>query len=300
MSIRICAVVVTFNRLGLLKNCIDSIRNQSRKVDEIIVVNNSSTDGTFEWLSEQKDLTVITQPNSGSAGGQYTGIKSAYEKGYDWIWCLDTDVIPNLDALQKFFETKIENKKVGFLSSNIFYPDGNLAYANIPELGKPYDVLNLLSKINCVPILSASFGSVIFPRHVIKEVGLPCKEFFIWGDDAEFTLRIVKYGFSGFLILESTAIHFNPKNEEYPYQNLKLSDKKFQFGIRNMVYISIMRNEIVYHSKLRGILSALGFVNRIFNQRRTQKVSQDFIQILSLLKLFLKGLIFNPKYDKIQ
>lgn len=49
---RIAAVVVTYNRLDLLKECINSIRQQTRKLDEIIVVNNSSTDGTLEWLNE--------------------------------------------------------------------------------------------------------------------------------------------------------------------------------------------------------------------------------------------------------
>jgi len=54
---KIAAVVVTYNRLELLKQCIDSIKNQTRKPDEIIVVNNSSTDGTLEWLNPNKDLT---------------------------------------------------------------------------------------------------------------------------------------------------------------------------------------------------------------------------------------------------
>ena len=67
--------------MELLKECIQSLRNQTHKLDEIFIINNSSTDGTLEWLNTQTDLTVITQENSGSAGGQYTGIKTAYEKG---------------------------------------------------------------------------------------------------------------------------------------------------------------------------------------------------------------------------
>ena len=80
MGVRIAAVVVTFNRIDLLKSCIDSLQNQSRKLDEIIIVNNSSTDGTFEWLNEQRNLTVITQSNSGSISGRYTDIKICLRK----------------------------------------------------------------------------------------------------------------------------------------------------------------------------------------------------------------------------
>ena len=96
---KIAAVVVTYNRLALLQECITSLRNQTRKLDEIIVVNNSSTDGSFEWLNLQNDLAVITQENSGSAGGQHTGIKTAYEHGHDWIWCMDDDCIASKNAL---------------------------------------------------------------------------------------------------------------------------------------------------------------------------------------------------------
>jgi rhamnopyranosyl-N-acetylglucosaminyl-diphospho-decaprenol beta-1,3/1,4-galactofuranosyltransferase len=50
---KIIAVIVTFNRLSLLKKCISAVTQQSRKPDEIIVINNGSTDGTESWLSQQ-------------------------------------------------------------------------------------------------------------------------------------------------------------------------------------------------------------------------------------------------------
>ena len=77
---RVAAVAVTFNRLEFLKELITSLKNQSRTPDEIIIVNNSSTDGTEEWLAEQDGLTVIKQGNTGSSGGQYTAYKTAYEQ----------------------------------------------------------------------------------------------------------------------------------------------------------------------------------------------------------------------------
>jgi len=64
----IAAVVVTYNRLTLLKKCIASIKKQTRKIDKIIVINNGSTDQTGDWLKKEKGLTVITQGNLGGAG----------------------------------------------------------------------------------------------------------------------------------------------------------------------------------------------------------------------------------------
>ena len=115
---KIAAVVVTYNRLNVLQECTNSLRNQTHKVDEIIVVNNSTTDGTLDWLNSQKDLTVITQENSGGAGGFHTGIKAAYENGYDWIWCMDDDTEPEMTALEQLCKY-IDNEKMILASAVI-------------------------------------------------------------------------------------------------------------------------------------------------------------------------------------
>ena len=64
---KIIAVVVTYNRLSLLKRNLDCLR-QNKPLSSIIVVNNGSTDGTAEWLAEQQDVMVLTQANVGGAG----------------------------------------------------------------------------------------------------------------------------------------------------------------------------------------------------------------------------------------
>lgn len=101
---KIIAVVVTYNRLELLKRSMDCLR-QNKPLSAIIVVNNGSTDGTREWLDKQDDLTVIHQSNVGGSGGFYTGIEAAYAKNADWIWCMDDDVFPRADCLETYCPT---------------------------------------------------------------------------------------------------------------------------------------------------------------------------------------------------
>ena len=88
-DMKIIAVVVTHNRIGLLKKSIGALR-RNKPLDEIIVVENGCTDGTYEWLEAQKDLVVIHQDNAGGSRGFHTGIKSAHERGAAWIWCMTT------------------------------------------------------------------------------------------------------------------------------------------------------------------------------------------------------------------
>ena len=99
---KICAIVVTYNRLELLKMTIERLLNQTRKLDEIIIINNASTDGTKEFLDGMKDkVTVKTlSKNLGGAGGFSEGIKFAYEKGHDYFWIMDDDTIAESNSLQ--------------------------------------------------------------------------------------------------------------------------------------------------------------------------------------------------------
>ena len=100
---KIIAVVVTYNRLSLLKRNLDCLR-QNKPLSSIIVVNNGSTDGTAEWLAEQQDVMVLTQANVGGSGGFYTGIQHACQCGADWIWCMDDDVFPRPDCLKFLYD----------------------------------------------------------------------------------------------------------------------------------------------------------------------------------------------------
>ena len=96
----IVAVVVTYNRIELLKRTVRCLQ-QNKPVSSIVVVNNGSTDATAEWLKTQPGLIVISQANVGGSGGFYTGMQYAYQAGADWIWCMDDDVFPRADCLEQ-------------------------------------------------------------------------------------------------------------------------------------------------------------------------------------------------------
>ena len=69
MSKKTVAIIVTYNRSMLLARCIRYINNQTITPDEIVVINNGSTDNTVTMLNEM-GIKTITQKNLGSAGGR--------------------------------------------------------------------------------------------------------------------------------------------------------------------------------------------------------------------------------------
>jgi GT2 family glycosyltransferase len=193
----ITAVVVTYNRLALLKECITAIFHQTVLPSAIIVIDNSSTDGTSEWLQQYTNLITIQQPNKGGAWGFYTGIKEAYKTGADWFWIMDDDTIPYATALEELQEVVLltdneEYDVFGFFASEVVWIDGSIHLMNKPQANKNFkgkQSFEFYEQRGIVPLIYNSFVSVLISREAVEKIGLPIKEFFIWNDDIEYTQR---------------------------------------------------------------------------------------------------------------
>src|SRR5260370_443057 len=101
----VAAVIVTFNRKGLLVRCLEAVRAQTRPCDRVFIIDNASTDGTTELLGNTGLLDgmvdyVRLPVNTGSAGGFHEGMRRAYEAGHEWLWLMDDDGCPAPDRLE--------------------------------------------------------------------------------------------------------------------------------------------------------------------------------------------------------
>lgn len=282
---KIAAVVVTFNRLELLKLCLESLRKQTKKVDEIIVVNNSSSDGTLEWLNTQTDLTIITQDNSGSAGGQHTGMKAAYEKGFDWIWSMDDDIYAAKDCLENLFKFIDENKVLNSLpvtadkklSYRIFNAKNFRIYKDINEI-KDFEFFDGFT----------FFNATLFSRKIIKEVGFPNPTLFIRGDENDFYFRILKKNFEVIVVSQAVVIHKKVdliEKKIFKYEHsLELMDKvKRYYHTRNMIY-NYKRHYFCEAKTIFRILS-FDFYMILIYQRKIEVILYFLKAVISGLKL---------------
>jgi rhamnopyranosyl-N-acetylglucosaminyl-diphospho-decaprenol beta-1,3/1,4-galactofuranosyltransferase len=293
---KIAAVVVTYNGLAFLKECLTSLRNQIHKLDEIFVINNFSTDGTLDWLNSQKDLTVITQKNRGGAGGFHTGIKTASEKGFDWIWCLDHDIISNVDTLSYLIHPDVlEDPMTGFLASIVLDEIYNPVPINIPQFDNNYNVIKRLYSWNVIPIICCSFSSVLLNSKVVKKIGLPFQDFFVWGDDSEYTLRIIEKGYKGYLIPKSFVIHKDSIISSDPFVELDIKSYKLKYGLRNFFYVNKLKNRILYKSTTRAWVSSFYFYFKVLKGRFSKKGIKSIAEALAIIQLIIQGIFFKPK-----
>ena len=215
---KIAAVVVTYNRLELLKQCVESLEKQTVPCD-ILLVNNNSTDTTEEWatsISEENNIIKYrnTGANIGGAGGFNFGMRWAVEEGYELVWLMDDDCLPYEDSLQELLNAheKLDGK-YGWLSSAVLWKDGTACMMNRQKLEENFYEQMELIRYGLVRAKQATFVSLFLRAETVKKVGLPIKEFFIWGDDIEYTRRIaVRCGMPSFLAGKSQVLHMMGSN----------------------------------------------------------------------------------------
>ncbi len=207
----IVAVVVTYNRKELLKQCIKKILNQKGASCDVIIVDNASTDGTGQMVREEFNLPQVLYKNTGSnlggAGGFECGVREAVHHDYEYLWLMDDDTLPEENALAKLLEAgeKLAGKW-GFLCSAAYWTDGNRCCANIPKKTIFSHVREKDYSSEIIPVKMASFVSLLVKREVVENVGLPIGEYFIWTDDYEFTGRISRM-YPGYLVPASKVVH---------------------------------------------------------------------------------------------
>ncbi|MCW3074116.1 MAG: hypothetical protein JWP69_1185 [Flaviaesturariibacter sp.] len=293
---KVVAVIVTYNRMALLQECIAAVQAQNRTPDAIIVINNSSTDGTEQWLQTQR-LTTITQPNQGGAWGFHTGIKKAYDEGADWVWVMDDDTIPYPETLEALLVPAAAITGAGFFSSKAVWTDGAPHAMNLPEIsafvsGYPF---NYFDGCGAQLVKSATFVSCLISREAIRRVGLPLKEFFIWTDDHEYTDRIIRAGLPGFYVSRSMALHKTPSNHGSDiYKDAAKDIWKYKFGIRNELFY--IRNRKGNFKFWRLVLKRLFvFPFRILKKRKEAK----WLMIKTLWSATFSAISFHPKPDQV-
>lgn len=294
----VAAVVVTFNRLEKLKRVIASIEGQTYRPAHLVIVDNASTDGTGDYLagltvSDGMKLDVVSlDSNMGGAGGFSAGMRRGYELGADFVWIMDDDGYPQPEALDRLAAGHADacaalGKAVPFACSVVVFTDGEISEMNNPV--PTWDWGRLLVKGgNAVLVERCSFVSVLIPRWVIEKHGLPYKEYFIWFDDAEYTLRISREC-AGVQVLDSVTVHDMGENQGVNFGMIDEGNAwKFAFGVRN---------EASYRRHHRSLLHFAQFSATVIVAMRRGGVPRRLRR--KMVRKLWEGFRFNPQVDRV-
>ena len=261
-KLKICAIVVTYNRKEMLLQCVKALHDQKYNDFDILVVDNASTDGTKDFIVPHlkvNDVYVNTGANLGGSGGFYYGMKYAYEKGYDWLWIMDDDVVPTPTALGELVGHLKFVKTVSFLASAVYSKDNKAL--NTPEISRYstngyrfwYDKL----EYGMIRLAHATFVSLLVNRNAITRCGLPCKDYFIWGDDTEYTMRIIgKFG-AAYMVGSSKVYHLRGSSSALDIKTEKNKN-------RVPMYYNLVRNTLLNAKTYSGKGAYRGWLKRYY------------------------------------
>lgn len=296
-SITVAAVVVTYNRRELLAECLAALLAQSVDVPVgVIVIDNASTDGTYDSIKQLIDdgriRYVNTGSNLGGAGGFQRGVIEAVHGGYSHVWLMDDDCIPERDSLSNLLSSAQHiDQRYGFLCSKVLWRDRSISVMNVPRCDLVKNVSDFSSPL--VKVDMASFVSILIPLSVVSELGLPIKEFFLWTDDWEYTRRISKK-YDCYLVNDSVVVHKSKQNIGANVVNESVDRlDRFERLYRNDVYL--YRRE-----GLKGFFYE--FVRIVVHTLRVLVFSKDhrMKRLKSIYVGTFRGLKFHPEIEFVR
>ena len=239
-------IIPTKNRYTLLIKTLKNLKSLKVKFDEIIVVDNGSTDTSIKELQAVKGLTIIeNRENVGFAGGNNVGIRYSLEKNFDFIFLLNNDTI-----VSSSFLLELKQAADQFPNTSIFCP--KIYYHHDPR--KIWFGGGRLRSLTGVP-LHQNFGEVdsnpddkkakridfvtgcamFIRRSCWRQVGLLDERFFIYCEDVDWSMRAKNLNYQCLFIPQSKIWH----KEGASLKKLKSSGefRRYKLSTRNLILL---------------------------------------------------------------
>lgn len=257
-------VIVTYNRKQLLQECVEKAYRQTIPAQSIIIIDNASTDGTQTYLEELAaestiyDIIQLPQ-NIGGAGGFSKGIERVLQKDVESVLLIDDDAMLEKDYMEKLLKARETHPDYQAFAGTVKVNDTidtfhrrdvsrpGLFFKNCEE--EKYNQPHFACEI-------ASFCGMLVDITLIREIGLPHAEYFIWHDDAEYSLRIKEH--SKFLVITDAIL--NHKTKPASITGKRKYDWREYYAVRNRILMvrehGNLIDQIINHVDL--------FINVIF------------------------------------
>jgi GT2 family glycosyltransferase len=214
VSVSVASVTVTFNAADVLLPQLEALLHQSRPLEEIIVVDNASSDGTSAMIAERfPQVTLLQMPeNLGVGAGLAAGLTyAALQKHHDWVWTFDQDSVPKRDALEALLTgTDSLEEGEGVVGIAAALPVHEQSGACYPPLIWRDGFVKPSTEQLKQPIWFADLvitSGCMVRREVVEKVGLPRADFFMDFVDFEYCLRARSSGYRIAVITKAQFAH---------------------------------------------------------------------------------------------
>jgi len=261
---RIAAVVVTYNRLDLVRDLVDALVKVP-DLDEILVVDNASSDGTGEWLrTAEAEIEPLharhLADNTGGAGGFHEGLRWAVEGGADLVWLMDDDGLPEPGCLETLLAHDGDLDFWGPVVVDETDPERLVFPIRLPGGARTVHEMRHVRAAatdGLIRDIVIPFNGVLLTRALVERIGLPRAEFFIWGDDHEYRLRAERSGARIATVVDARVSHPSVGALGTP---MAFGRTTYNDTPSDLKHYCMARNNLVNLREYAGTAHALAFI----------------------------------------
>lgn len=203
---KIFIVIVNYNSAKFLPACLNSLKNQTEQNFKLVVVDNASTDKSWQVVAKffPTAKLILNHSNSGFPAGANQGIKYALKNGADLVILLGFDTQPDKNWLKELIKSADEFSRAGIIQSKILlYPSGQVQSLGnrISWLGFGYPSAQPQKNLDY-----ASGTSMLVKKEVFGKIGF-LDERLMFMEDLDFGRRARRAGFEIRLATGSIVAH---------------------------------------------------------------------------------------------
>ena len=264
---KVFVIILNYNGKDTIRKCLESVFYSDYQNLEVVLVDNNSNDGSFEMAKNifPKFHFIKNERNAGFSQGNNVGIRFALEKMADCVFLLNNDATLEKDALSKIVKAS-ENEKAGIFSPIIIDRNGKIWYSggkikwnkmknihikSLPSGKKPYATEYVTG---C---------AMLIKKEVFKEIGLFSEDYFLYYEDADFSLRAKKKGFECLVVPSAKVKHFEKSEDD-------LSGKIYWLVISGLIFFGkntpsfwkIWTGPYKYLRRIKNIIDNFGERNK--------------------------------------
>jgi GT2 family glycosyltransferase len=312
-------IIPNYNGKPFLKECLESLKNQNHQQFEVMVIDNSSTDGSADYIRKNYPEFILmeNQENIGFAAAVNQGIKASNR---EYIFLLNNDVQLEHETISNLLKCVKKEENIFAVSAKMIqYHDRG----KMDDAGDEYTILGWTKRAGYGKspdkyshereIFSACAAASIYRRSVFEEIGYFDENFFAYMEDVDISYRARIHGYKCLYCPEAVVYHVGSgtsgskynefkirlaaRNNVYvPYKNMPWPQLVFNYVFLIigyfLKYLFFLRqgNGTIY---LNGLKEGFSSLNRLNKVKYTNKNFTNYLKIeLILIKNTVKFIFF--------
>ena len=281
---KVFTIIVTYNGLKWIDKCISSVLEQST----VVIVDNNSSDGTSKIITEKfPEVVLLPQDkNRGFGIANNIGISYGLKNGADAVFLLNQDAYVGKDCIENLVKISKIKTDYGIISPLHFNGNGNALDDSFQKLAYMSPLISdLITKQYSKDIYDFKFinaAAWFIPKDVFLKVGGFDPMFFMYGEDDNFSQRVLYHGFK-VGVIPSAEIFHDTSNTNYELGSYGSEKYYTQFiNSINVKFANINSDNFKKLRKFKFYLFKKGLIALLFFNKSKAKVYLEKFQMVNV------------------